>query len=98
MPGNRRRVITFSALGVIALLAIIFTTLVLWPASAQQPHGGVGVGVPGPTFVLPIARGQGNGTVSLQRLREHPVASNFWSEACQPGLSEVPNLRGSSTQ
>src|SRR5258708_614287 len=98
MPGNRRRVITFSALGVIALLAIIFTTLVLWPASAQQPHGGVAVGVPAPTFMLPIAGGQGNGTISLQSLRGHPVVINFWSESCQPCLSEVPYLRGIYTQ
>ncbi len=75
MPGNRRRVITFSALGVIALLAIIFTTLVLWPASAQQPHGGVAVGVPAPTFMLPIAGGQGNGTISLQSLPRGDIST-----------------------
>lgn len=94
MPGNRRRVITFSVLGVIALLVIIFTTLVLWPASAQQPHGGVAVGAPAPTFTLPIEAGPGKGTISLQNLRGHPVVINFWSESCQPCLSEVPYLRG----
>jgi cytochrome c biogenesis protein CcmG/thiol:disulfide interchange protein DsbE len=94
LPANRRRIITFSVMGVIALLAILFTTLVLWPASAQQPHGGVAVSTSAPTFTLPIAGGVGKGTIDLSKLRGHPVVINFWSESCPPCLSEVPYLRG----
>ena len=93
LPKNRRRIITFSVLGVIAVLAIIFTTLVLLPASAQQPHGGIAVGQPAPDFTLPIQGGPGSGTIRLSSLRGHPVVLNFWSESCQPCLSEVPYLR-----
>lgn len=94
MPRNRRRIVTFSVLGVLAVLVIIFTILVLLPASAQQPHGGIAVGQLAPDFALPIQGGPGNGSVHLAALRGHPVVINFWSESCQPCLSEVPYLRG----
>lgn len=98
LPRNRRRIITFSVLGALAVLVIIFTILVLLPASAQQPHGGIAVGQPAPDFTLPVqggpgSGGTGNGSVHLSALRGHPVVINFWSESCQPCLSEVPYLR-----
>lgn len=96
-PGTakgRRRVITFSVLGIIALLVVIFMTLVLLPASPQQPHGGIAVGTEAPEFHLSIQGGPGKGgTIDLRSLRGHPVVINFWSESCQPCLSEVPYLR-----
>jgi cytochrome c biogenesis protein CcmG/thiol:disulfide interchange protein DsbE len=93
LPKNRQRIITFSILGVIALLAIIFIVLVSSPAPVQQPHGGVAVGAQAPEFRLPIQGGPGSGDIDLHALRGHPVVINFWSESCQPCLSEVPYLR-----
>ncbi len=93
LPKNRKRVIVFSVLGVIALLAGIFITLVLLPAPAEEPHGGVAPGTAAPEFTLPIQGGPGRGTIDLRTLRGHPVVINFWSESCQPCLSEVPYLR-----
>jgi cytochrome c biogenesis protein CcmG/thiol:disulfide interchange protein DsbE len=93
MPRNRRRMITFSALGVLALLVIVFGILVSLPAPAQQVHGGVAVGASAPDFTLPIQGGPGKGSIRLSTLRGHPVVLNFWSESCQPCLSEVPYLR-----
>lgn len=93
MPRNRQRIITFSVLGAIALLAIIFITLVLLPASAQQPHGGVAVGSAAPEFSLPVQGGPGTGNINLSSLRGHPVVLNFWSESCLPCNAEVPYLR-----
>ncbi len=93
MPRDRRRVITFSVLGAIALLVIIFGVLVLLPATAQQPHGGIAVGAPAPDFTLPIQGGPRQGKIKLSALLGHPVVINFWSESCQPCLSEVPYLR-----
>jgi cytochrome c biogenesis protein CcmG/thiol:disulfide interchange protein DsbE len=90
---NRQRLITWSVLGVIALLAILFGVLVLLPASAQQPHGGIAVGESAPAFQLPVQGGAGAGSVDLHALRGHPVVLNFWSESCQPCLSEIPYLR-----
>ncbi|MEO7020123.1 MAG: TlpA disulfide reductase family protein [Ktedonobacteraceae bacterium] len=94
LPKDRRRVITFSALGGIALLALIFIILVLLPAPPQQPHGGVAVGSPAPDFTLSIQGGSGRGSIALHALHGHPVVLNFWSESCQPCLSEMPYLRG----
>ena len=94
MPRNRQRIITFSVLGAIALLAIIFITLVLLPASAQQPHGGVAIGSAAPDFNLPVQGGPGTGNIDLRSLRGHPVVLNFWSESCLPCNAEVPYLRG----
>lgn len=93
LPKDRRRVITFSALGGVALLALIFLILVLLPASPEQPHGGVAVGAPAPDFTLAIQGGLGQGSIHLHALRGHPVVLNFWSESCQPCLSEIPYLR-----
>lgn len=96
LPKNRRRVITLSVLGAIVLLAILFITLVLLPASPEQPHSGLAAGTAAPEFRLPIqgGPGAGKGSVDLGALRGHPVVVNFWSESCQPCLSEVPYLRG----
>ncbi|HLI70980.1 MAG TPA: TlpA disulfide reductase family protein [Ktedonobacteraceae bacterium] len=94
MPKDRRRLIIFCTLGAIALLAGIFTILVLLPAPAEEPHGGIAVGTAAPEFNLPIQGGPGaGGTLDLRSLRGHPVVINFWSESCQPCLSEVPYLR-----
>lgn len=92
-PGNRQRILTFSVLGVVALLAIFFGVLILLPASAQAPRGGIAVGAAAPGFRLPVQGGVGKGTIDLHSLRGHPVVINFWSETCQPCNAEVPYLR-----
>ena len=92
-PRNRRRIITFGVLGIIALLAGIFGWLVLLPSSAQQPLAGVSIGTEAPNFTLQIYGGSDVGaTVNLNALRGHPVLLNFWSESCTPCLQEVPYL------
>lgn len=93
LPKDRRRVLTFSVLGGIAVLALLFLILVLLPASPEQPHGGVAVGAPAPDFTLAIQGGTGHGSIHLHALLGHPVVLNFWSESCQPCLSEIPYLR-----
>jgi cytochrome c biogenesis protein CcmG, thiol:disulfide interchange protein DsbE len=92
-PRNRRRIITFGVLGIIALLVGIFGWLVLLPSSAQQPLAGVSIGTAAPNFTLQIYGGSDVGAiVKLSALRGHPVLLNFWSESCAPCLQEVPYL------
>ena len=92
-PPNRRRIITFVVLGVIALLVGIFGWLVLQPSSTLQPVAGVAIGSEAPNFTLQIYGGSGMGaTVNLNALRGHPIILNFWSESCTPCLQEVPYL------
>lgn len=92
-PRNRRRIIIFSVLGAIALLAGIFGWLVLLPSSTQQPVAGVAIGSEAPDFTLQIYGGSSIGTmVNLRVLHGHPVILNFWSESCIPCLQEVPYL------
>jgi cytochrome c biogenesis protein CcmG, thiol:disulfide interchange protein DsbE len=92
-PRNRRRIITFSVFGVIALLVGIFGWLVLQPSSTQQPVAGVAIGTTAPEFTLPIYGGSDiGGIVNLHALRGHPVILNFWSESCPPCLIEIPYL------
>src|SRR5947207_16018960 len=68
-PPNRRRIITFVVLGVIALLVGIFGWLVLQPSSTQQPVAGVAIGTAAPEFILPIYGGSGiGGAVNLRAL------------------------------
>lgn len=94
LPGRRRRrIVTFSLLGTGALLAGLFLILVLLPASPQQVRAGVAVGSSAPLFRLPIQGGIGRGMLDLRSLRGRPTLINFWSESCQPCLSEVPYLR-----
>lgn len=93
MPKNRQRILTFSILGVLALLVLGFGILVLLPTPTQQPVGGIGIGAKAPDFTLPILGGPGSGNIKLSALRGHPVVINFWSESCLPCLSEVPYLR-----
>jgi len=72
----------------------VFSLLALWPASGQTSVGGLPPGSAAPNFTLPIYGGGGTGqSVSLLALRGHPVVLNFWSESCQPCLSEVPYLQ-----
>jgi cytochrome c biogenesis protein CcmG/thiol:disulfide interchange protein DsbE len=92
-PRDRRRIITFVVLGVIALLASIFGWLVLQPSSNQQPVAGVAIGSAAPEFTLPIYGGNGvGGSVNLLALRGHPVILNFYSESCNPCRGELPYL------
>ena len=92
-PRNRRRIITFGVLGIIALLAGIIGWLVLLPSSSQQSVAGVAIGTEAPNFTLQIYGGSDIGTsVNLSALRGHPVILNFWSESCIPCLQEVPYL------
>jgi cytochrome c biogenesis protein CcmG/thiol:disulfide interchange protein DsbE len=94
LPGKRRRLVTLSILGALALLAVLFLTLVLLPAPPQQPRAGVAVGRAAPLFSLPVQGGRaGARMVDLRSLHGRPVVINFWSESCQPCLSEVPYLR-----
>jgi len=98
-PRNRRRIITFVVLGVIALLVGIFGWLVLQPSSTLQPVAGVAIGTEAPNFTLQMYGGSGMGaTVNLSALRGHPVILNFWSESCTPCLQEVPYLERFYTQ
>jgi cytochrome c biogenesis protein CcmG/thiol:disulfide interchange protein DsbE len=94
LPRNRQRIITFSVLGVIALLAILFTIFVLLPTPDNGPHGGVAVGTQAPAFSLPVQGGTGKGTINLGSLKGHPVVLNFWSVTCPPCNAEMPYLRG----
>src|SRR5947209_19353614 len=72
-PHNRRRIITFGVLGIIALLAGIFGWLVLLPSSSQQPLAGVAIGTKAPDFSLQVYGGSNTGaTVQLSALRGHP--------------------------
>jgi cytochrome c biogenesis protein CcmG, thiol:disulfide interchange protein DsbE len=92
-PLNRRRIITFGVLGIIALFAGIFGWLVLFPSPSQQPLAGVAIGTVAPDFKLQVYGGSDAGsTVHLSALRGHPVILNFWSESCTPCLQEVPYL------
>ena len=92
-PRNRRRIITFIVLGVVALLAGIFSWLVLLPSPSQQPTAGIAIGATAPEFSLPVLGGRGiDGTLDLRALRGHPVILNFWSESCPPCRTEVPFL------
>ena len=92
-PRNRRRIITFGMLGIIALLAGIFGWLVLLPSPSQQQVAGVAIGTKAPDFTLQIYGGNDIGTtVKLSALHGHPVILNFWSESCAPCLQEVPYL------
>ncbi len=92
-PLNRRRIITFGVLGIIALLAGIFGWLVLLPSPAQQSLAGVPIGTEAPDFTLQVYGGSNVGAmVNLSTLRGHPVILNFWSESCIPCLQEVPYL------
>src|SRR5579864_6922521 len=87
----RRRRTTFVVLGVIGILAIVFSVLVLWPAPTSQPPGGIPIGTAAPQFNLPVYGGGGIGSsIDLGALRGHPVILNFWSESCLPCLAEVP--------
>lgn len=90
----KSRRVTFGILGFIALIVVVFSLLVFWPSSGQTSVGGLPVGSAAPNFSLPIYGGAGTGqTVDLSSLRGHPVVLNFWSESCQPCLSEVPYLQ-----
>ncbi len=60
-PRNRRRMIAFVVLGVIALLAGVFGWLVLLPSSSQQSVTGIAAGAGAPEFTLPIYGGSGVG-------------------------------------
>lgn len=100
---SRQRKITFSVIGLIAVLVGIFGFFVLLPAPAQVPTIGVAVGKPAPTFALPIygggdghggmSKGNGQGTIDLSALRGQPVVLNFWSESCTPCRAEMPYLQ-----
>jgi cytochrome c biogenesis protein CcmG/thiol:disulfide interchange protein DsbE len=90
----QRRRITFLVLGVIGVLAVVFSVLVLWPAPTLQPLGGIPVGTAAPQFHLPVYGGGGIGSsIDLHTLQGHPVILNFWSESCLPCRAEVPYLQ-----
>jgi cytochrome c biogenesis protein CcmG, thiol:disulfide interchange protein DsbE len=90
----RSRKITFVIFGIIAAFAVIISLLVFWPASGAASVGGLPDGTAAPPFRLPVYGGGDIGqTIDLQALRGHPVILNFWSESCQPCLSEVPYLQ-----
>lgn len=102
-PLSRQRRITFTVIGLIALLVGIFGFFVLLPAPAQVPTAGVSVGNPAPAFVLPIygggdghggmSKGNGSTSIDLRALRGQPVVLNFWSESCTPCRAEMPYLQ-----
>jgi peroxiredoxin len=92
-PHNRRRMITFGVLGIIAVFVGIFGWLVLLPSSSQKSLAGVAIGSEAPDFALQVYGGSNTGsTINLSALRGHPVILNFWSESCTPCLQEVPYL------
>ena len=90
----RSRKITFVILGIIAAFGVVISLLVFWPSSGESSVGGLPDGMVAPGFQLPVYGGGDIGqTIDLQSLRGHPVILNFWSESCQPCLSEVPYLQ-----
>jgi peroxiredoxin len=90
----RSRKITFVILGIIAAFGVVISLLVFWPSSGASSVGGLPDGTAAPGFQLPVYGGGDIGqTIGLQSLRGHPVILNFWSESCQPCLSEVPYLQ-----
>ena len=90
----RSRRITFVILGIIAAFVVGISLLVFWPSSNASTVGGLPPGTAAPTFRLPVYGGGEIGqVVALQALRGRPVILNFWSESCQPCLSEVPYLQ-----
>ena len=98
-PRNRRRIITFSVLGVLALIVGVFIWLTLLPSSSQPPITGIAAGTAAPEFNLPVYGGHGVGnSIDLRALRGHPVILNFWSESCPPCLTEVPYLQRTYAQ
>jgi peroxiredoxin len=90
----RSRRITFVILGIIAAFGITLSLLVFWPSGSAGSVGGLPTGMAAPNFRLPVYGGGDIGqTINLQALRGHPVLLNFYSESCQPCLSEVPYLQ-----
>lgn len=96
-PRDRRKIITFVVLGIIALFAGIFGFLILLPSPVQQPTGGIAPGAAAPEFNLPVYGGAGSGSIDLHALRGHPVVINFWSESCTPCRTEMPFLERTYT-
>jgi cytochrome c biogenesis protein CcmG, thiol:disulfide interchange protein DsbE len=98
-PRNRRRTITFTVFGILALLAGIFGLLILIPSPSPRPIAGVAIGTAAPEFNLPIYGGRGLGSsIDLHALRGHPVILNFWSGSCLPCRTEIPYLERTYTQ
>src|SRR5260221_4906986 len=90
-PRNRRRTITFLVLGVIALLAVVFGSLVLLPSPAQQPTAGVSIGTAAPAFDLPIYGGRGAGrSIKPPALLGHPIILHLLAASCPPRPPEGP--------
>ena len=90
----RSRRITFVILGIIAAFAVAISLLAFWPSPGASSVGGLPDGTAAPLFRLPAYGGGDIGqTFNLQALRGRPVILNFWSESCQPCLSEVPYLQ-----
>ncbi|HEV2580887.1 MAG TPA: TlpA disulfide reductase family protein [Ktedonobacteraceae bacterium] len=90
----RSRRITFVILGIIAIFGVTLSLLVFWPSASAGSVGGLPIGTDAPNFHLPVYGGGDIGqTIDLLALRGHPVILNFYSESCQPCLSEVPYLQ-----
>lgn len=90
----RSRRITFVILGIVAVFGVVVSLLAFWPSSGSASVGGIPVGTAAPNFKLPVYGGGEIGqAIDLQALRGHSVLLNFYSESCQPCLSEVPYLQ-----
>jgi len=79
--GRWRRAVVGVA-GTLAL-TLLGTTLLLPSTATQAPMAA-------PPFTLPLL--SGDGRLSLQALRGHPVLLNFWASYCEACKQEMPTL------
>jgi thiol-disulfide isomerase/thioredoxin len=78
-----------SGLVVVALVALVGTSIAYLGIKKAQPRTGIQKGDAAPTFKLSR---YGGGTISLDELRDKVVMLNFWATWCVPCAVEMPAL------